>query len=128
MEFHLKEKGFDDKTNVLIKSLEINLKYLIENIKKVVDVSFSNKNNKNFLEKNNVDMLKIDKLFIELEQLLNELDSNALIKANELHNELEKLEYLTHLDNFMNVVSDFDFDKASEYLKLLKNEVQKNKR
>ncbi|WP_228156449.1 Hpt domain-containing protein [Arcobacter caeni] len=128
LEFHLKEKGFDDKTNVLIKSLEINLKYLIENIKKVVDVSFSNKNNKNFLEKNNVDMLKIDKLFIELEQLLNELDSNALIKANELHNELEKLEYLTHLDNFMNVVSDFDFDKASEYLKLLKNEVQKNKR
>lgn len=60
--------------------------------------------------------------------MLKELDSNALVKANELQVEVEKLGYFNNLDNFMNNINDFDFDKAIEYLELLKEDIQKNKR
>ena len=70
-------------------------------------------------------MDKVDELFEQLEELLNELDSDALIKANELQVELGKIAYFEELDNFMNYVNDFDFDKASEYLKLLREKIPK---
>jgi PAS domain S-box-containing protein len=121
LEFYLKEKGFDDKYGDLLKVIKTDLKLLIKNIKDNLDEPFPNKNN--LLEDKNVNISKINNLFVELEQLLNELDSNALIKANELQIEVEKMGYFNELDNFINYVNDFDFDKADEYLKLLKEKV-----
>ncbi|MDZ7819299.1 MAG: transporter substrate-binding domain-containing protein [Aliarcobacter sp.] len=120
LEFHLKEKGFDDKHLELIKNVELDLNILIQNIKIAIDELFLSKE-----DKSGINMDKIDELFNQLEQLLNELDSNALIKANELQIEVEKIGYFNELDNFINYVNDFDFDKADEYLKLLREKILK---
>ncbi|MDD3055266.1 MAG: response regulator [Aliarcobacter sp.] len=128
LEFHLKEKGFDDKYGDLIKVIKSDLELLIKNIKESLETSFFNKSKDNLLEDKNVNISKINNIFLELEQLLKELDSNALVKANELQVEVEKLGYFNNLDNFMNNINDFDFDKAIEYLELLKEDIQKNKR
>ena len=119
LEFHLKEKGFDNKYAELIKNVEFDLNILIQNIKAVIELFLSKE------DKSGINMDKIDELFNQLEKLLNELDSDALIKANELQIELEKIAYFDELDNFMSSVNDFDFDKASEYLKLLREKIPK---
>ena len=119
LEFHLKEKGFDDKHLELIKNVELDLNILIQNIKIALELFLSKE------DKSGINMDKIDELFNQLEKLLNELDSDALIKANELQVELEKIAYFDELDNFMNYVNDFDFDKADEYLKLLREKILK---
>ena len=81
--------------------------------------------NETLENKGSINKEKIEELFNQLEELLNELDSDALIKANELQLELEKIAYFDELDNFMSSVNDFDFDKASEYLKLLMEKIPK---
>ena len=119
LEFSLKEKGFDEKYGDLTKLIKTDLELLINNIKRTIATFLPNEiNDKSALNKE-----KIEELFEQLENLLEELDSDALIKANELQVEIEKLAYFNELDNFMNYVNDFDFDKASEYLKLLKQKV-----
>ncbi|MDD2290811.1 MAG: transporter substrate-binding domain-containing protein [Aliarcobacter sp.] len=119
LEFHLKENGFDDKYGDLIKVIKTDLELLINNIKRAITAFLPNEiNDKSALNKE-----KIEELFEQLEGLLKELDSDALIKANELQVEIEKLAYFNELDNFINYVNDFDFDKANEYLKLLKEKV-----
>lgn len=120
LEFHLKENGFDNKYAELIKNVEFDLNILIQNIKAVIELFLSKE------DKSSINRDKVDELFNQLEKLLNELDSDALIKANELQVELEKIAYFDELDNFMNYVNDFDFDKASEYLKLLREKIPKN--
>ena len=120
LEFHLKEKTFDDKYGDLIKVIKTDLELLINNIKRAISNFLPNEiNDKSALNKE-----EIEELFEELEKLLKELDSNALIKANELQIEVEKIGYFNELDNFINYVNDFDFDKADEYLKLLRKELQ----
>lgn len=122
LEFHLKEKSFDDKYGDLITVIKSDLDILINNIKKSLDLFLSNETLEN---KGSINKEKIEELFNQLEELLNELDSDALIKANELQLELEKIAYFDELDNFMSSVNDFDFDKASEYLKLLREKIPK---
>lgn len=119
LESHLKEKAFDDKYGDLIKVIKTDLELLINNIKEAIATFLPNEiNDKSALNKE-----KIQELFEQLEELLKELDADALIKANELQVEIEKLAYFNELDNFINYVNDFDFDKANEYLKLLKEKV-----
>ena len=118
LEFHLKEKGFDNKYAELIKNVEFDLNILIQNIKAVIELFLSKE------DRSAINRDRVDELFNQLEKLLNELDSDALIKANELQIELEKIAYFDELDNFMNYVNDFDFDKADEYLKFLRKELQ----
>jgi len=122
LESYLKENGFDDKYTDLIKVIKSDLDILINNIKKSLDSFLSNEIIEN---KSAINKEKIEELFNQLEGLLNELDSDALIKANELQIELEKIAYFNELDNFMSSVNDFDFDKASEYLKLLREKIPK---
>ena len=122
LEFHLKEKSFDDNYGDLIKVIKSDLDILINNIKKSLDSFLSNEKIEN---KSAINTDKIEELFNQLEELLNELDSDALIKANEIKIELEKIAYFDELDNFMSSVNDFDFDKASEYLKLLREKIPK---
>ncbi|MBP9491055.1 MAG: transporter substrate-binding domain-containing protein [Aliarcobacter sp.] len=119
LESYLKENGFDDKYADLIKVIKSDLDILINNIKATIELFLSKEN------KSSINMDKVDELFEQLEELLNELDSDALIKANELQVELGKIAYFEELDNFMNYVNDFDFDKASEYLKLLREKIPK---
>ena len=119
LESHLKEKAFNDKYGDLIKVIKTDLELLINNIKEAIATFLPNEiNDKSALNKE-----KIEELFEQLEELLKELDSDALIKANELQVEIEKLAYFNELDNFINYVNEFDFDKADEYLKLLKEKV-----
>uniref|UniRef100_UPI0040475A82 response regulator n=1 Tax=Aliarcobacter sp. TaxID=2321116 RepID=UPI0040475A82 len=124
LEFYLKEKGFDDKYIELIEIVKSELELLIKNIKNVLETLFTNKIEDNLLENNGLNSSKINKIFIELEHLLKELDSNAIIKANELQIEVEKLGHFNSLYNLMNNISDFDFDKAIVGLKLLKEEIE----
>lgn len=124
LEFHLKEKKFDDKYAYLIQIIKSDLDFLIKNIKKNLELFLPNEMIEN---KNDINKDRIYTLFTELEQLLNELDSDALIKANELQVELEKVAYFDELDNFINYVNDFDFDKANEYLGFLKKKFEEIK-
>ena len=121
LEFHLKEKKFDDKYAYLIQIIKSDLDFLIKNIKKNLELFLPNEMIEN---KSDINKDRIYALFTELEQLLNELDSDALIKANELQVELEKVAYFDELDNFINYVNDFDFDKANEYLEFLKKKFE----
>ena len=91
---------------------------LIQNIKAVIELFLSKE------DRSAINRDRVDELFNQLEKLINEWDSDALKKANELQNELEKIAYFDELDNFMNYVNDFDFDKADEYLKFLRKELQ----
>ena len=59
----------------------------------------------------------------ELEELLNDLDSNAVSKAKDLKNYLEKYHHFDELENMMNSINEFDFDKANEYLSLIRNKI-----
>ena len=70
-----------------------------------------------------VDNNRIFELLEELEKLLNELDSNAISKANDLKNYLEKYNHLDELQNMINAIYEFDFDKANEYLKIVKEKL-----
>ena len=120
-ELALKEEIYllDDYSKELIKNVEFDLNILIQNIKAVIELFLSKE------DRSAINRDRVDELFNQLEKLLNELDSDALIKANELQVELEKIAYFDELDNFMNYVNDFDFDKADEYLKLLREKIPK---
>ena len=67
-----------------------------------------------------IDEEKVFKLIDELQYLLDELDSDAIIKANELKNELSKTLHSEKLDRLMSSINNFDFDKASEILQTIK--------
>ncbi len=66
---------------------------------------------------------KINNLLNELQQLLDEIDSNAIVKAGEIEAYLEKYGYLDEVENLMNCINEFNFDKASEYLKILREKI-----
>lgn len=118
LEEYLIYNGIDDNVLKLIKELSSNLKTLVLNIAKQMNISITR--NEEFLVSN---LLKNDeeikKLFEELEVLLKELDSSAIDKINEIKILLGKnsIEEIEILENYIN---NFDFDKAIEFLKNIK--------
>ena len=120
LEFYLKEKGFDNQYLDLLESIKINLDILTKNIEKGLELLPQNisKNVEKEFDKNTV-----FELMNELEELLNDLDSNAVSKAKDLKNYLEKYHHFDELENMMNSINEFDFDKASEYLSLIRNKI-----
>ena len=104
----------------LFESLKIDLDLLTKEIEKklhLLQKTISKDINKE------VDNNKILELLEELEKLLNELDANAISKANDLKNYLEKYEHSDELQNMINCIHEFDFDKANEYLKIVKEKL-----
>ena len=118
LEEYLNLNGVDDNALKFIKELSSNLKTLVLNIAKQMNISITR--NEEFLVSN---LLKNDeeikKLFEELEVLLKELDYSAIDKINEIKILLGKnsIEEIEILENYIN---SFDFDKAIEFLKNIK--------
>jgi hypothetical protein len=75
------------------------------------------------VENKNLDKEEINSLLNELQQLLDELDSNAITKASELEAYLGKYGYIEEVEILMNCINEFNFDKASEYLKILREKI-----
>ena len=119
LEYHLKEKGFDNSSFLLIQILNEELEELIEKIKEQLNIFGLEKENES-LDNLEIDEEKVSKLINELQDLLDELDSDAIIKANELKNELSKTLHDEKLDRLMSSINNFDFDKASEILQTIK--------
>ncbi|AXX95581.1 response regulator [Arcobacter ellisii] len=119
LEYHLKEKGFDNNSFLLIQILNEELQELIEKIKEQLNIFGLEKENES-LDNLEIDEEKVSKLIDELQYLLDELDSDAIIKANELKNELSKTLHSEKLDRLMSSINNFDFDKASEILQTIK--------
>jgi signal transduction histidine kinase/DNA-binding response OmpR family regulator len=121
LEVYLKEKGFDDKYLDLLESIKLDLNILIKNIEKRVEIFLPNL--KLDVENKNLDKEEINSLLNELQQLLDELDSNAITKASELEAYLGKYGYIEEVEILMNCINEFNFDKASEYLKILREKI-----
>ncbi len=119
LEYHLKEKGFDNNSFLLIQILNEELQELIEKIKEQLNIFGLEKENES-LDNLEIDEEKVSKLIDKLQYLLDELDSDAIIKANELKNELSKTLHSEKLDRLMSSINNFDFDKASEILQTIK--------
>ncbi|MDD3009560.1 MAG: transporter substrate-binding domain-containing protein [Arcobacter sp.] len=119
LEYHLKEKGFDNNSSLLIQILKEELQELIEKIKEQLNI-FGLEKEKESLDNLEINEEKVSKLIDELKYLLDELDSDAIIKANELKNELSKTLHSEKLDRLMSSINNFDFDKASEILQTIK--------
>ncbi len=120
LETYLKENGLNNQYFDLFESLKIDLDLLTKEIEKklhLLQKTISKDINKE------VDNNKILELLEELEKLLNELDANAISKANDLKNYLEKYEHSDELQNMINCIHEFDFDKANEYLKIVKEKL-----
>ena len=119
LEYHLKEKGFDNSSFLLIQILNEELEELVIKIKEQLNIFGLEKENES-LDNLEIDEEKVSKLINELQDLLDELDSDAIIKANELKNELSKTLHDEKLDRLMSSINNFDFDKASEILETIK--------
>ena len=118
LEEYLIYNGIDDNVLKLIKELSLNLKNLVSNIAKQMNISIIT--DEDFLVSNLLkNDEKIKKLFQELEILLKELDSSAIDKINQIKTLLGKnsLEEIEILENYIN---SFDFDKAIEFLRNIK--------
>jgi polar amino acid transport system substrate-binding protein len=123
LEFYLKEKGFDDKYLNILKSIKLDLDILIKNIEEKLELFLPNI--KFDVKNQNFDREKMNNLLNELQLLLNELDSNAIAKASEIQTYLEKYGYLVEIENMMNCINEFDFDRASEHLKIVREKILK---
>lgn len=119
LEEYLNLNGVDDNALKFIKELSLNLKNLVSNIAKQMNISIIT--DEDFLVSNLLkNDEKIKKLFQELEILLKELDSSAIDKINQIKTLLGKnsLEEIEILENYIN---SFDFDKAIDFLEKIEH-------
>ena len=73
LEFHLKEKGFDNKYAELIKNVEFDLNILIQNIKAVIELFLSKE------DRSAINRDRVDELFNQLEIIKANLDNIPLL-------------------------------------------------
>jgi HPt (histidine-containing phosphotransfer) domain-containing protein len=123
LEVYLKEKGFEYKYLDLLESIKLDLNILVKNIEQRLEIFLPNL--KFDVKNQDFDKEKINNLLNELQQLLDEIDSNAIVKAGEIEAYLEKYGYLDEVENLMNCINEFNFDKASEYLKIIRDKILK---
>lgn len=119
LEYYLKKNGLDNNAHLLIQEIDKELQELIVKIKEQLKL-FDLLKNDEIIDDLEVDEDKKSNLIQELQYLLDELDSDAIIKARELQKVLLKTVDSQKIEKLMSSINNFDFDKASQILQSIK--------